>query len=550
MNIVERLIKKFFIEEKTNNILVLVISLITSALKINGTSFITSNIIQSVQEKNIKGANHFFYYFVCISILFLIFDYSDKHIQNILFTKLSPWLRQELLRFIMYYNNEEFKAVNFVKANPSINRMTTSLYIIYYDILTKFIPNITFLLVVSSYFIYKNFIFGLSFFLANMLIIAYFVVQWTSISELRMENEINLNVNEKYMMDLLNNMEKIVYRGKIQDEMSIFEEKTKTVIDQSIGFYATMDTHLFIMEMITYFIIFASMGYIIKLNFNKQLDTITTVTFITILLLYRGKANNCIENLVSYVEFVSRTNYVINEFVELIGEFKEIETKEYKPVDLPFHSIVFENVTFKFPISENYIYQDLNLSFNTTDSIIGITGLSGKGKSTMMKLILKLYKPLDGRILIDGQDIQEVDTNYIRKNITYVNQNSKMFDQSIISNILYGCSDKDACNGHLDEILKYPKIKELYKNIDIHESSMKNVNERLSGGQRQIINILCGLVNPCKILILDEPTTGLDADLKQEILSLIKHFKQYKQSIIIITHDADVYPLFNEKVDI
>jgi len=247
---------------------------------------------------------------------------------------------------------------------------------------------------------------------------------------------------------------------------------------------------------------------------------------------------------------MSRANYVINEFVELIGDFKEVETKEYKPVELSFRTIVFENVTFKFPISESYIYQDLNLSFNTNDTIIGITGLSGKGKSTMMKLILKMYRPLKGRILIDGQDIQEIDTTYIRKNITYVNQNSKMFDQSIITNILYGCSDMDACYGHLDEILKYPKIKDLYKNLDIHQNDLKNVNERLSGGQRQVINILCGLVNPCKILILDEPTTGLDPDLKQDILNLIKDFKRHKQSILIITHDPDVYPLFNQKIDV
>lgn len=72
--------------------------------------------------------------------------------------------------------------------------------------------------------------------------------------------------------------------------------------------------------------------------------------------------------------------------------------------------------------------------------------------------------------------------------------------------------------------------------------------EKLSGGQRQVVNIISGLVNPCKILILDEPTNALDNKLKMELLEIIQYFKQYKQCIIIITHDKDVYSIFNEEL--
>jgi ABC-type multidrug transport system fused ATPase/permease subunit len=161
-----------------------------------------------------------------------------------------------------------------------------------------------------------------------------------------------------------------------------------------------------------------------------------------------------------------------------------------------------------------------------------------------------MYRPSSGAIKIDGVDLQDVDTTYLRQNITYVNQNSKMFDKNILNNILYGCTDTDACHGHLEEILKYKKIKELYKNIDLYGDEYKSANERLSGGQRQIINIIGGLVNPSKILILDEPTNGLDPELKHELLSLIKDFKAYKKCIMIITHDRDVYPLFTEEIKI
>jgi ABC-type bacteriocin/lantibiotic exporter with double-glycine peptidase domain len=164
--------------------------------------------------------------------------------------------------------------------------------------------------------------------------------------------------------------------------------------------------------------------------------------------------------------------------------------------------------------------------------------------------LIKLYRPTEGAIYIDNIDIASVDPNYIRKNITYVNQSSKLFDTKIIYNILYGCNDKDACNGHLDEIMQYPKIVELYKNLDVHNGTVGNSGEKLSGGQRQITNIIGGLINPCKILILDEPTNALDPELKAELITLIKEFRKYKQCIIIITHDEDVYPLFSETLNL
>jgi ABC-type multidrug transport system ATPase subunit len=74
--------------------------------------------------------------------------------------------------------------------------------------------------------------------------------------------------------------------------------------------------------------------------------------------------------------------------------------------------------------------------------------------------------------------------------------------------------------------------------------------EKLSGGQRQMVNLISGLINPCRILILDEPTNGLDKTLKLELLEIIQKFKDDKQSIIIITHDKDVYPIFDQHIEI
>jgi ABC-type lipoprotein export system ATPase subunit len=119
-----------------------------------------------------------------------------------------------------------------------------------------------------------------------------------------------------------------------------------------------------------------------------------------------------------------------------------------------------------------------------------------------------------------------------------------------MDNIFYGCKDINACNENLREILAYSKIQELYKNIDISKMDAGPLGENLSGGQRQVINIISGLINPTKILILDEPTNALDPELKHELLLILKNFRKYKKCIMIITHDRDVYSLFDETLEI
>ena len=231
-------------------------------------------------------------------------------------------------------------------------------------------------------------------------------------------------------------------------------------------------------------------------------------------------------------------------------DYNKLNELNYNDINLPFNTIRFEEVSFKYQNGFKNVLNHFNKNLHMNDKIIGIVGLSGNGKSTFAKLLIKMYKCNSGNIYIDEQNIENIDGNYIRNNITYVNQNSKLFDRKVIENILYGCYDLGKCNQYLDIIMKYPKIKELYKNIDIHNKTAGLFGENLSGGQRQVVNLIGGLVMPSKIIILDEPTNALDIELKKEVIKLIKDFKKYKKCIIIITHDSDVFPIFDETVKI
>jgi len=550
MKLIETLLWKYLSEEKWYIVIISIITLLINLFQINGISIITANIIESLQLNKIALAKRYYVYFIIVSVLFLLLYHAYKHYQNLLFTKLSNWLKRELVDFIIKSNNENMASINFSKLVSPINRITNSIYGVFYRILIHLFPDLIFILVINMYFVYINIPIGLVFFITNIFLLIYMFTGWTDVMKDREDYEDFANENEKYLIDMFNNIEKIIYRGKGADEINIYGDKSIISTEKAIRFYKNVDHRVLLLNVflsITSFILIAGMFY---LYVNKMVSIENFIALFTIILLYRDRLSGSFESLVDYIEFFGKLNYVAETFVELAGEYEEISTKEYEKVDLQFDNIRYENVSYQYPGTDSPVFDEFNIDLDTEDKIIGITGISGKGKSTFVKLLVKLYRPSGGTIYIDGVDISEVDPSYLRKHITYVNQSSKLFDTKIIENILYGCSDHDACYGHLDEIVKYPKIAELYRNLDFHNGKVGNLGEKLSGGQRQITNIIGGLVNPSKILILDEPTNALDPKLKEEIIQLISDFKKHKKCIIIITHDRDVYPLFTEHLDI
>jgi ABC-type bacteriocin/lantibiotic exporter with double-glycine peptidase domain len=525
-------------------------SLFINIIQTNGISYITASLINSLQTKNKDQVLTYFHYFVGFSIVYIIMYTFYKTFQNNLLSKLRQWMRQQLIKLVLLVNNENFSTINFTKLNSPINRISSVSFMLFNDLITYVVPNVTFLLIISLYFLYKNRFFGLGFIVGNLILVLYLVYNWKDMLVHNEKYEKFVSDTEAYLQEILNNLDKIIYRGQTKTEFDIFSEKTDKGIAQAGKFYSSTNYHGTIMNIIMFMILFASIGYLIFLFFDKQITTTVFITFFTILLLYRDKMTTVIQQIPDFIEFLGRTESVLTHFKNMEIDFDTFRKRKYEPISLDFRNIRFDNVSFKYDSSDKKVFDKMSIDLDTQNKIIGITGLSGNGKSTFVKLILRLYKCKDGAIYIDGKNIADIDPDYIRKNMTYVNQNSKLFDKKVADNMLYGCNDIDVCQKHLDKIMQYDKIKELYRKFDIYNKQSGSLGENLSGGQRQIVNIIGGLVNPSKILILDEPTNALDIGLKNELLGIIRDFRKHKQCIIIITHDRDMYPLFDETIQI
>ena len=553
MNIFLYLFEKFFYSQKWSISGLLVITLVMSFVYTKVSSRINANIIQYINKEDIPKVFLYFWYFVGTSVIFLATLYVFKTLQNKLLTNLANWVKKELFAFILKSNYENMKNRNFADFITPITRIASASTSLLNDIITNLIPTIGFLIVITVYFFYINWQLGVGFLLGNIILFSYLLFCWKSMFNYKQQQEKIVVANERYILDGLNNLDKIVYRGTMNKELDIFEKKTDDCIQLSIKMTQYMMNHMFVMNIGIYVIMFSSMYLMLRLHSNKKLDALTLITFLTILIMYRDNISDTIQSIPHNTDLFGRIDLILREFNEMIDYENVVDVMnrqdDYDKADLVFDTIEFRDVGFKYPTVDEPVFTGYSKELDLGNKIIGVTGVSGKGKSTFVKLLLRLYDPSEGQILIDGQDIRKIDPTYLRENITYVNQNSRLFDREVLENILYGCKDVDKCQGHLKEILAYSKIQELYKNVQL-DTSAGPLGENLSGGQRQVANLISGLINPTKILILDEPTNALDPHLKREIIMMIQHFHSYKKCILIITHDRDVYSLFDETLEI
>ena len=543
MNILLKILLIYFNEYKYTIILLIGISCLLNLLKINVISYITANIIKSINDKNIDNTFVYYKYFICISVFSMILFNYYKYLQSHFLSRLKQWLRYYIIKILFNNNIDDYSDENFSKLNTPIIRISGNAFYLFNAIINVIIPNITILLIISFYFFYKNFYIGFIFLIGNILCFIYIYFIWNSLKNKYTKYESKILENDIVISELLNNIDKIIIKGETNNEINYLYNTSKGVIDSALNFFTYSNKNNIIINAIIYLNIFILIYYLIILFKKNKITNTIFITFITILLLYRDIIFNALNQIPEYIEFLVKME-IINKIISNIDN-----DKLYINNILKFNNIEFKDVSFKYKKKNKYVFKNLNFKIDFENKIIGIKGKSGKGKSTITKLMIKLYK-YDGNILIDNINIKNIDPNYIRKNIIYINQNSRLFDKKVINNILYGCKDLNKSKKYLEKILQYNKIKELYNNINIYNDSCGVNGELLSGGQKQIINVINGLISDSPILILDEPTNALDYNLKIELINIIKEFKKYKKCIIIISHDKEIYSIYDKIIDL
>jgi subfamily B ATP-binding cassette protein MsbA len=272
------------------------------------------------------------------------------------------------------------------------------------------------------------------------------------------------------------------------------------------------------------------LAYGARLALSGQISAGVLIVF----LLYLGKMYKPMRDLSKSTDTVSKA--IVG--YERIEEVLEIEARVR---DLPGArkaprfkgKIAFDHVNFAYD-DKIPVLKDMSFEIEA-GQVAAIVGPSGVGKTTIISLIPRLYDPQSGEIKIDGEDIRRYKLKSLREQISFVLQETLLFHTSVWENIAYGKPDASP-----DQIIRAAKQANAHEFIvQLSEGYGTMVGERgvtLSGGQRQRIAIARAIVRNTPILVLDEPTTGLDSSSEQAVIEALERLMKGKTCIVVAHH--------------
>lgn len=216
--------------------------------------------------------------------------------------------------------------------------------------------------------------------------------------------------------------------------------------------------------------------------------------------------------------------------LDLLEEPVEIEEK-MNGVDIIDYDIQIKNIDFSYDKEKILDHISLDIKKN---QIIGIIGKSGIGKSTLLKLLMRFYDVDGGEILFGNQSIKDINTNSLRNNISYVTQDTFLFNRTIEENLRV--AKRHATMEEIIDACKKASIHEFIMTLpDQYQSQVGELGDMLSGGEQQRLGLARAFLHNSKIVLLDEPTSNLDSLNESIILNSLKNHSKDK-TIILVSH--------------
>lgn len=517
-----------------------VIGIVINFLDLYGVTYY-QKILDSFQIGKLTLIPLFAYGFLLIlsTLLGYLENYPEQVVTNKLYLdfKLQTLNKMKTIDYLEYQKVGTGRLMQIVEDGATASR--DALLNFWLKLIRYLIPTAFFSLV---------FIFKVKRELAILVIFGYVIV--ILISNTLLKKLYKLKEKILFNQEILNKhlvrgfMELVVFRTnkKYETEIKITEKGIKNIVDGKTKIKLVHEIFF------SAFALIVNMFKVIILGYSILKLDITVGSIVTVIsLLDKAYLPIAIFN-VEYVDYklnqVAIKKYV--DFLELKDDLGFEKTKKMKKMK---GSIVFDNVSFSY--ASKGILNNLTLKINSNSSI-ALVGESGSGKSTIVKLLMGLIKPKEGRVLIDGKDLNSLNLDYFYEQVTYVSQESPIFDGSLRENLVF---DKMVTDDEIIKVLDLVCLKDFYQKLEKGlDTELGEKGLKLSGGERQRIALARLFFEESRIVILDEATSALDNLTEKKVMDSI--FKTLNsKTFVIIAHRLEsikkvdqIYVLSNGKI--
>lgn len=505
---------------------------------LSGKIFTLLTKVKTKQRQVIVFTMSFFCVYFFIELTIIIRDSYDSFI--------VPHLEREIRNYVInsVMDKNEIQLDQLEIGEIVVRFLKTPAYSLYsYTILTKFIiPFIASLIFLGLYILYLNRKVGIAYFIMfsiYSLIMFYSCQRMLVVTKQKMVQEMDM-FNK--IEDVLSNIQTIYTSNTIDKEKQYIDHEQKQFIN----------THQQEMQLNNklklglscYCIVAVTLLFFLSIHLyrKKQLSQETLVSIVTLLLFmcrFLGyTSRKIIEGMITIGSFLDSNQFIHKLYTETFQDGMLIDF-------IDRGEIHFDKVCFRYNDKSPYIFQDLDMTIPPGSRIV-LIGDSGSGKTTFLRLVLGFHVLEKGSIQIDKTNIAQSKRRYLRNKIAYINQNTKLFDRTILENILYG-SDKYSEND-VEKFIQENNLGSMFNKTPngLHTKAGKG-GEKLSGGMRQIILLMRCVFKDCPIVILDECTSSIDQKHRQYAMIIIKNMFHSK-TVICVSHDSDIINLFEKKL--
>ena len=331
----------------------------------------------------------------------------------------------------------------------------------------------------------------------------------------------------KHLIELFKNHKLIKMFQREKHEESRSEKFINALIEKSKKIEIIYARPSSIMETLTGIVIAILIFYSGKLIFNGEIGINNFFSFLAAMML----AYQPVRSLSTLSLGINQGLSAGKRILPIIDYENKILINETKPrLKLNNADIQFNDVKFSYD-EEKIILKNINMMIEG-GKINAIVGSSGAGKSTLLNLIPRIYDKSSGDITIDNQSIYDVNLSSLRNQISVVDQNTTLFDDTIFNNIIY--AKPNATKEEVFEASKLSMSEDFIKKLDKGFDTLVGENgTRLSGGEKQRISIARAFLRKSKIILLDEPTSSLDSETENKIQLALKKLTENKTTIVI-----------------
>jgi ABC-type multidrug transport system fused ATPase/permease subunit len=498
----------------------------------------------------------FIKYFLIIVFFLIIVNFSNAittYIESFMLPEINEYIINYIFKNLLIKNENQYEDVDLGKLITRLSTVPQHLKELITSFCTWVLPRMLTIIIINIYFFYLSWELGLVSIILllvfGLLNIKYFIF----CSDISKDRHLLFEKKNSDTQDKLSNAYSIYSTGNLQKEILNYENKTKIYTSKFKENLSCLNKSTIYSSFLLIFIFICLNATSVFLYMKNKISYVNLIAIFITIIYYTPCIVTLIYIMPEIVHYYGTLGSVDKFIEELYNSEKENLNKNNIKSDnknniqdliIKKGNIVINNLTFGY--NDNNLFKNFYLTIKENESI-AIIGPSGNGKSTLIKLIMGYYNVPNNTIFIDNIDINKFNLNDLRKQISYVNQNTKLFNTTLLENIQYG---NDFTKDEIINLFNKLNINNIFSNLKTGlETNVGIDGNNLSGGQRQLVHILRCIGRKNKIIILDEPTSAIDKENTKMIISAIKEISK-NNTLILITHDLSILPIVNRVITI